>query len=114
MDIATPDASPHGRGTTTRNTRSTASGGAGLFTLLWLVFLFFLVVEPARLDAVWAWFRDLPVIAQIAGWVLLLPLVIGLAIWQAPWATWIRVTLIVVLAIVNIATFRTGSSGTCG
>lgn len=85
--------------------RATRTTGSGLFVLLWLIFLVVLVVEPERLDAVWTWFRDLPVIAQVAGWVLLLPLVLGLAIWQAPWALWIRVTAIAVLAVANIAVF---------
>ncbi|HSK91755.1 MAG TPA: hypothetical protein VK875_10625 [Euzebyales bacterium] len=80
-------------------------GGSGLFTLLWLIFLVILVVEPSRLDATWWWLRDLPIVAQVVGWIVFLPLVIGLAIWQAPWAPWVRVTLIVLLAIANIATF---------
>jgi hypothetical protein len=77
----------------------------GLFTILWLLFLVALVFDPSRLDAAWLWFRDLPLVAQIVGWIVLLPLVVGLAIWQAPWALWVRVTLIVLLAVVNIATF---------
>jgi len=93
--------------TTTTETRPAgARGGAGgLFTVLWLLFLAVLIFDPGRLDAVWLWFRDLPVVAQVAGWIVLLPLVAALAIWQAPWALWIRVTLIVVLAVANIATF---------
>lgn len=85
--------------------RSTATGGSGLFTLLWLVFLAVLIFDPARLDAVWTWFRELPVVGQVAGWVLLLPLVVALAVWEAPWALWIRVTLVIVLAVANLIVF---------
>jgi hypothetical protein len=92
--------------TTTQRHPTRAGGGTGgLFTVLWLLFLAVLIFDPGRLDAVWLWFRDLPVVAQVAGWIILLPLVLALAIWQAPWALWVRVTLIVLLAVANIATF---------
>lgn len=61
-----------------------STGNAGLFTLLWLIFLSVLIFEPERLDAVWSWFRDLPIFGQALGWILLLPLALGLWIWQAP------------------------------
>jgi hypothetical protein len=35
-----------------RQNSPVSTGGSGLFTLLWLLFLVFLVVDPARLDAV--------------------------------------------------------------
>jgi hypothetical protein len=37
--------------------------------------------------------------------VAFLSLVVGLVIWQAPWALWIRVTLVVTLAPANIIVF---------
>lgn len=95
-----PVAGPRRRATT-----GASIGGAGVFTLLWLIFLAVLIFEPERLDAVWSWFRDLPILGQVVGWVLLLPLVLGLWIWQAPWAPWVRVTLIVLLALANVITF---------
>jgi hypothetical protein len=94
----------------TDRARQRSSGGSGLFTLLWLVFLAFLIFQPERLDALWSWFRDLPVAGQVVGWVLLLPLVLGLLIWQAPWALWVRVSLIVVLALANVVTVAPRSS----
>jgi hypothetical protein len=93
-----------------RSAASTSAGGSGLFTLLWLVFFAFLIFQPDRLDALWTWFRDLPVVGQVVGWVLLLPLMLGLLIWQAPWALWIRLTLIVLVAVGNVATFPPRSS----
>ena len=77
-----PATSPPGAGSAPKQPTPTAvnTGGSGLFTLLWLVFVAALIFDPARLDAVWSWSRDLPVIAQVVGWVLLLPLMIGLAI----------------------------------
>lgn len=93
-----------------RRTASAGSaGGSGLFPLLWLIFFAVLVLEPARLDVVWAWFRDLPVIGQVVGWVVLLPLMLGLLIWQAPWAPWLRVILIVLLALGTVMTFSSRS-----
>ena len=91
--------------TNRQTSTSVGAGGTGLFTLLWLVFLAALVIDPERLDAVWLWFRELPVIGQVVGWLLFLPLVVGLVIWQAPWALWIRVTLIVLVALLNVIVF---------
>jgi hypothetical protein len=107
MASATRDQHPAAAPATPRQPAAAPAraGGSGLFTLLWLIFLGGLIVEPERLDAVWSWFRDLPVVGQVAGWVLLLPLVLGLWIWQAPWAPWVRVSLIVLLAVANVITF---------
>jgi hypothetical protein len=96
--------------TTRQTTTSVSAGGTGLFAFLWLAFLAALIFDPERLDTIWLWFRELPVIGQAVGWLLLLPLVVGLVIWQAPWAPWIRVTLIVLVALANAIAFAPKSS----
>lgn len=81
------------------------AGGSGLFTLLWLVFFAFLIFEPERLTDVWLWFRELPLIVQVIGWLVLLPLVLGLVVWNAPWPTGARITVIGLIALLTIGLF---------
>jgi hypothetical protein len=77
----------------------------GILTLLWLGFGAALVFNQALLDSTWQVFRGLPMIAQIGLGLLLLPLVLGLWIWQTPWPLWIRVVLVIGLAWATIYTF---------
>jgi hypothetical protein len=80
-------------------------GSFGILTLLWLGFGAALVFNQALLDSTWQVFRGLPMIAQIGLGLLLLPLVLGLWIWQTPWPLWIRVVLVIGLAWATIYTF---------
>lgn len=79
--------------------------GFGVVVGLWAVFAAVLLLDPSRLDEVWAWFRDLPVLGQAAGWVLLLPWVLATVIWGASWALWVRVLLIALLALFTLTAF---------
>jgi hypothetical protein len=44
-------------------------------------------------------------VAQILVGLLLLPLMLGLWIWQAPWPLWIRLILVIGLGFATIYTF---------
>jgi hypothetical protein len=76
-----------------------------VLTVLWLGFAAALLFNPALLDAAWQMFRGLPIVAQLGIGLLLLPLVLGLWLWQTPWPLWIRLVLVVGLAWVTIYTF---------
>lgn len=80
-------------------------GSFAILTVLWLGFGAALLFNQALLDTVWQLFRGLPVLAQIGLGLLLLPLVVGLWIWQTPWPLWIRLILVVGLAWATIYTF---------
>jgi hypothetical protein len=80
-------------------------GSFGILTFLWLGFGTALIFNQALLDTTWQAFRGLPVVAQIGLGLLLLPLVLGLWIWQTPWPMWIRVVPVVGLAWATIYTF---------
>lgn len=80
-------------------------GSFGILTLLWLGFGAALIFNQTLLDSTWQVFRGLPIIAQIGLGLLLLPLVLGLWIWQTPWPLWIRIVLVAGLAWATIYTF---------
>jgi len=80
-------------------------GSFAVLTILWLGFGAALIFNQALLDTVWQLFRSLPLLAQIAIGLLLLPLILGLWIWQAPWPIWIRLILVIGLGWATIYTF---------
>jgi hypothetical protein len=61
-----------------------------VFVLLWAGLAVTLVVNPAWLEAVWNNVQGLPWLPRIAVWLLLLPIMVGLWIWQSPWPVLIR------------------------
>ena len=65
----------------------------------WLAFAYTAVASPGGLDAAWEWVRGQSTIAQVAMWLLLLPYLIGLWLSQTSLAPWLRVALIVGLAV---------------
>jgi len=80
-------------------------GSFGVLTLLWLGFGSALILNQTLLDNVWHMFRNLPMFAQVLVGLLLLPLIIGLWIWQTPWPLWIRLVLVLGLAWATLYTF---------
>ena len=69
-----------------------------VFALIWLAFGVALIWSQGSLDAAWQWVRELPWLAQGLVWLLFLPVMIGLWIWEASWSLILRVGLIVSLA----------------
>ncbi len=63
----------------------------------WACFAY-LTTLPGGLDAAWAWTRAQPLVMQAAMWLLLLPWMVGLAIWQLGWPPTVRAVAIVVMA----------------
>jgi hypothetical protein len=80
-------------------------GSFSVLAILWLGFGGALLFNQALLDTVWQTFRGLPLAIQVILGLLLLPLVLGLRIWQAPWPLWIRLVLVVGLGWATIYTF---------
>jgi len=76
-----------------------------LFTILWLAFGVALLFSRGALDAVWEGLRGLPWPGQVIVWLLLLPVVAGLWIWETDWALWLRLLLVGGLAVANIVAF---------
>jgi hypothetical protein len=71
---------------------------------LWLVFMvgmwivFFVALFADRLDNVWHWARDLPLAVELVLWLLTFPWLLGTAVWENSWPSWLRVLLVVAFA----------------
>lgn len=69
-----------------------------VFAVLWLAFAAALIFNPRLLDSIWQSLRSLPLIVQGLVWLLFLPVVLGLWIWESSWPLWLRLLLIVSIA----------------
>jgi hypothetical protein len=76
-----------------------------LFTILWLAFAAALLFKGDMLESIWQSIRSLPLLVQLALWLLFLPLMLGLWIWQTSWPTWLRLVLVAGLAWWNVFVF---------
>lgn len=56
-------------------------------TGIWVVFAWALVARPVALDRTWGRIRALPLVAKPAVWVVFLPWLAGLAVWESNWRT---------------------------
>ena len=80
-------------------------GAFGVLAILWMGFAAALVFNQAILDTVWQTLRGLPIAVQAVAWLLVLPVAMGLWIWESSWPVWIRLNLVAGLAIATIYTF---------
>ena len=85
--------------------KSIALVAFSILSLLWLGFLIVLFANQQLLVSAWQVFTGWPLIFQIVVWLLALPLVLGLWIWQMAWAMWLRVILVLGLALVSVYLF---------
>ena len=76
-----------------------------VLTLLWLGFAIALVINPDTLDTIWQTLRGWPLILQLVIGLLVLPVVLGLWIWQTSWPLLLRLVLVLGLAWVTVYTF---------
>lgn len=86
----------------------------GLFLLIWAAFGAGLAFNQGSVDQAWQAIRDLPLIVQFIVWVLFLPVMIGLWIWEASgWNVVLRIVLVISLAGWNLLMFlpRSGPAG---
>jgi len=75
------------------------------FAGLWLLFGAAVLVNPAALTDTWNVVGGWPLPVQAIVWLLFLPLMVGLWIWQTDWPLLIRLALIVALAAWNVLVF---------
>ena len=75
------------------------------FAGLWLLFGAAVLVNPAALTDTWNVVGGWPLPVQAIVWLLFLPLMVGLWIWQTDWPLLIRLALIVALAAWNLLVF---------
>jgi len=76
-----------------------------VLSILWLGFGAALVFNQALLDTVWQFFRAMPFAIQLVVGFLVLPIMLGLWIWESSWPLWIRLILVIGLGFATIYTF---------
>jgi hypothetical protein len=81
-----------------------------VFLALWIAFGAGLVLSQGSLDAAWEWIRGLPLIVQAVAWLLFLPVVAALWIWETSWPLVLRLVLVVGLAGWSLMMFLPRSS----
>jgi hypothetical protein len=80
-------------------------GSFGILSLLWLGFAAALVFNPAVLDNIWQTLRGMPMFIQVVIWLFVLPIALGLWVWETSWPFWLRLVLIIGLGWATIYTF---------
>jgi len=76
-----------------------------IFAIIWVAFGAGLIFSQGSVDQAWQTIRALPLIVQIAVWVLFLPVIIGLWIWETSWPLIVRLVLVVGIAGWNLFIF---------
>ena len=76
-----------------------------VFAACWVAFGVALVWSQGSLDAAWRSVTSLPLIAQGVVWLLLLPVMLGLWIWETTWPMIVRLPLVVGVAGWNLLVF---------
>lgn len=69
----------------------------GIFALIWVAFGVGIVFSQGSVDQVWEAIRGLPLLVQALIWLLLLPVMVGLWVWESSWPMLVR--LIVVIGV---------------
>ena len=76
-----------------------------VFAVLWAGFLGALVLSQGSLDQAWATIRSWPLVVQGVAWLLFLPVVGGLWVWETTWPFLARIIVVLGLAWVNLIVF---------
>ena len=73
-----------------------------VFTALWVAFGVALVWSQGSLDQAWATIRDLPLLVEGLAWLLFLPVMAGMWVWETAWPLVARLVVIAGLAGWNL------------
>jgi ABC-type amino acid transport system permease subunit len=77
----------------------------GVFALIWVAFGIGLVVSQGSIDQAWHTIRGLPLLVQLVAWLLFLPVMAGLWIWETSWPLVVRLVLVLSIAGWNLLVF---------
>jgi hypothetical protein len=76
-----------------------------LSALIWVAFGVGLVWSQGSIDQAWAAIRSLPLLVQGVVWLLFLPIMVGLWIWETTWPFVVRLVLVAGIAGWNLLVF---------
>jgi hypothetical protein len=77
----------------------------GIFALIWVAFGAGLVLSQGSIDQSWQAIRGLPLIVQAVVWLLFLPVMVGLWVWETTWPLVVRLVLVLGIAGWNLLVF---------
>ncbi len=76
-----------------------------VFAVIWIGFAAALMWSQGSLDDAWQYVRGLPLVVQGIVWLLFLPVLLGLWIWETTWPFVLRLLLVVGIAGWNLLVF---------
>lgn len=76
-----------------------------IFAVVWLAVGVGLIWSQGTVDEAWRTIRSLPLAVQAVSWVLFLPVMLGLWVWETSWPFLVRIVLIVGIAGWNLLVF---------
>jgi hypothetical protein len=76
-----------------------------IFAVIWVAFAVGLIWSQGSIDQAWQTIRALPLLVQLVVWVLFLPVMIGLWVWETTWPLILRLVLVVGVAGWNLMIF---------
>jgi hypothetical protein len=79
-----------------------------LFAALWAGFAYALIASQGSLDAAWRWITSQHLIVQGVVWLLFLPVVAGLWIWESAWPLVMRLIAVAGIGFFNVYLFFPG------
>jgi hypothetical protein len=77
----------------------------GIFAIIWIAFAAGLIWSQGSLDHAWNAIRGLPLIVEVVVWVLFLPVMFGLWVWETSWPIAVRLVLVLGVAGWNLLIF---------
>jgi ABC-type amino acid transport system permease subunit len=76
-----------------------------VFALIWIAIGASLIWSQGSIDQAWQTIRGLPLVIQAVVWLLFLPVMIGLWIWETTWPLVVRLILVIGIAGWNLLIF---------
>ena len=76
-----------------------------IFLVLWVAFGVALVWSQGSLDEAWRWVGSQHIVIQAVLWVLFLPVMAGLWVWETTWPFLVRIVVVLGLAGWNLLVF---------
>jgi hypothetical protein len=76
-----------------------------VFAVIWVAFGAGLLLSQGSLDQAWQAIRGLPLVVQVGVWLLFLPVMIGLWVWETTWPLILRLVLVLGIAGWNLLVF---------
>lgn len=74
----------------------------GAMVAVWSTLITLLIVSPETLEDMWDWIVGLPLVAEIAMWIAVLPWALAYVIADSTWDQWLRVLVVGLVAAAHL------------